>query len=420
MRLLLASLLAVALAPATAAAQGPTATTGAAEGIGAASVTLTGTVTPGPAASTAHFELGTSTLYGVATPGQSVAAGTDPVPLQATVNGLSPDTTYHYRLVAGDDAGADRTFKTAAAPVNPALPSIARLRTVEKTQSTARLTARITPNRSVTTWHVEWGRSTAFGNRTPDQTLQPGQGGGVTVGVGLEALPSFTKLYWRVVAANAAGVRRSGTATFTTLRDVSGISLSVAPDTAVWSGRVTLSGRIGGAGVNGLPVALEQSAFPFDAGFHQVGTARTNRTGVFRFASRDVFLATRFRAVTGTTPSATSTEVGVRVRVRASLHRARGSRRFQRLAGSANPGLPTGSATLQRQTRTGAWVRWRRTAVAPAAETVSTYGFRVKRSRRAVAYRVRVRPHDAGAHLAATTRTVVVAPRRARGGGSAR
>ena len=412
MRLLLTALLAVALAPATAAAQDPAVTTGPAQGVGATSVTLTGSVTPGAAATTAHFELGTTTAYGVSTPDQSIPAGGGDVPVQATATGLSANTTYHYRLVAGGVAGADQTVKTAPAPVNPTVPTIARLTTVEKTATTARLSARITPNRAVTTWHVEWGTSTSFGNRTPDQTLQPGQGGGVTVAVGLEDLPSYTKIYWRVVATNAAGVKRSGTATFTTLRALSGVTLRVFPDTTQWSGTVALSGRVAGAGVNGLTVALEQSSFPFDAGFHEVATARSGRTGEFRFPARPVFLATRFRAVTRTTPSSASTEVGALVRVRAGLHRARKTRRFQRLEGSANPGIPAGRATLQRRTRAGGWVRIRRKPVATPSTTASTYRFRVRRLRRAAAYRVRVEPRDGGAHLRNTTRTVVVSARR--------
>ena len=169
-----------------------------------------------------------------------------------------------------------------------------------------------------------------------------------------------------------------------------------------------------GEGVNGLTVALEQSSFPFDVAFHEIATARTSATGEFRFPARPVFLATRFRAVTRTTPSATSPEIGALVRVRAGLHRSRKSRRFQQLTGSANPGIPAGRATLQRRTRSGGWVRIRRKPVATPSTTASTYTFRVRRLRRAASYRVRVEPRDAGAHLRNTTRTVVVAQRRPR------
>jgi len=414
MRLLLASLLAVALAPATATAQAPAVTTGPAQGVGATSVTLTGTVNPDGSATTAHFELGTTTAYGVTTPDQTIPAGSDDVPVQATVQALTPNTTYHFRLVAGGVPGADLTFKTAPAPVNPTPPAIARLSALDKTATSARLTARITPNRAATTWYVEWGTSTAFGNRTPDETLPPNSGGGVVVTVQLTDLPSHTKIYWRVVATNAAGIKRSGTATFTTLRALSGVSLNLFPATTDWSGSVSFSGRVDGAGVNGLEVALEQTSFPFEAAFHEVAAVRTGRTGEFRFPARQVFLATRFRAVTRTVPSSASAEVAALVRVRTGLHRARTSRRFVRLAGKANPGVPAGRATLQRRTRSGGWTRIRRKPVATPSSTSSTYAFRVRRLRRPTVYRVLVEPRDAGAHLRGTTREVSVAARRRR------
>ena len=417
MRLLLALMLAAALAPATAAAQvpdPPTVTTGPAQAVGATSATLTGTVDPNGTATTYRFEYGTTTAYGVSSPPQSLGASDGDVPVQATVDKLTANTTYHFRLVAGGVNGADGTFKTGPAPVNPTAPAISRLTAADKTATSARLTARITPNRAVTTWYVEWGTSTAFGNRTPDQTLAPNSGGGVAVGVQLDGLPSHTKLYWRVVATNAAGVKRSGTATFTTLRALSGITLNVFPATTDWSGTVSISGRVDGAGVNGLDVALEQSSFPFDAAFHEVATVRTGRTGEFRFPARPVFLATRYRAVSRTAPVTTSTEIAALVRVRAGLHRARARRRSVRLAGKVNPGVPAGRATLQRRTRSGGWVRIRRKPVATPSSTASTYAFRVRRLRRAAAYRVVVDPRDAGAHLRGTSRAIGVAPRRAR------
>ena len=49
---------------------------------------------------------------------------------------------------------------------------------------------------------------------------------------------------------------------------------------------MSISGRVDGAGVNGLDVALEQSAFPYDAGSQEVATARTGSTGDFRFPRR--------------------------------------------------------------------------------------------------------------------------------------
>ena len=165
---------------------------------------------------------------------------------------------------------------------------------------------------------------------------------------------SYRRIYWRVVAANAAGIRRSGRTSFLTARAPSSVTLSVFPPLTTWSRTVSISGRVLGAGVGGIVVALEQSAFPYAAGFHQVATARTNGAGEFRFAALPVFLATRFRAVPQIAPRrgrarCSETRVRSRVAVRAAAQDAPlGAAR-----GHVNPGLPDGRATLQRRTRSG-------------------------------------------------------------------
>jgi hypothetical protein len=412
MRSLLATAVALFLiAPATAAAQDPSVTTGAAQP-GTTTATLNGTVNPNGAATIYRFEYGTTTAYGLSSPTQS-AGGTADVPVQATISGLTASTTYHYRLVAGDVEGADRTFTTTAATANPAAPSISRLSAVDKAPTSARLTARIDPNRAATTWHVEWGLTSGLGRSTPEQTIPTGDGA-VAVSVPLDGLPAHTKIHWRVVANNAAGLRRSGIAHFTTLRAPTGITLSVFPETALWSDSVSVSGRVQGSGVSGLTIALEQSAFPFSAGFQQVETARSKSRGDFRFASLPLFAATRFRAVTRTAVSVTSAEIGANVRARVGIRRTAKTRRTLRLTGGVQPGLPTGSATLQRQTRSGGWTFVKRKALSTASTSSSTYRFKVWRKRRSAFYRVKVSANDGGAHLGAVSRALLVGKKRKR------
>lgn len=91
----------------------PTAVTGAATNVGDSGATLAGTVTPDGAPVTARFEYGTTTAYG------RTAAATGATAVSATLTGLAPETTYHYRLVAtspggGTGRGQDRTFRTTA------------------------------------------------------------------------------------------------------------------------------------------------------------------------------------------------------------------------------------------------------------------------------------------------------------------
>jgi hypothetical protein len=99
----------------------PTVTTGAASNLAQATATLNGTVNPNGAATTCHFEYGTTTGYGTNTPDDtSPGSGTSAVPVSANVSSLTADTLYHFRLSctnsAGTTNGSDATFTTLATP----------------------------------------------------------------------------------------------------------------------------------------------------------------------------------------------------------------------------------------------------------------------------------------------------------------
>ncbi|MGX6446933.1 hypothetical protein ACVU7I_02515 [Patulibacter sp. S7RM1-6] len=118
----LAGVVALAVAPAAAsAAEKPSATTGLTGSLTSQSVVLTGTVDPNGAPTRYRFDLGTSKKYGTKTAAQSAGRGTSPVAATTPVAGLTPDTLYHYRVVAsnakGRTLGADRTFRTPKQPL---------------------------------------------------------------------------------------------------------------------------------------------------------------------------------------------------------------------------------------------------------------------------------------------------------------
>lgn len=110
----------LAVANAVAAVTAPAASTAAASRITRDSARLNGRVNPHGAATTYHFEFGTTTAYTASTPAKTTGAGTTGVQVHATISGLTPGTRYHFRLVAqnvaGTTAGADRSFVTKAAP----------------------------------------------------------------------------------------------------------------------------------------------------------------------------------------------------------------------------------------------------------------------------------------------------------------
>jgi C1A family cysteine protease len=86
----------------------PTVTTGSALFTGSDSVTLNGTVNPNGAETTYYFEYGTTDSYGSTTTAASAGSGESTESVSADLTGLSPDITYHYRLVAENDIGSTR------------------------------------------------------------------------------------------------------------------------------------------------------------------------------------------------------------------------------------------------------------------------------------------------------------------------
>lgn len=98
----------------------PSATTGPATGVGAAEATLTGSVSPHGLQTSFFFAYGTTTAYGQETPKASAGGGAGAASVSASLTGLSPATTYHFKLVAENESGtvpgADETFTTAPIP----------------------------------------------------------------------------------------------------------------------------------------------------------------------------------------------------------------------------------------------------------------------------------------------------------------
>jgi hypothetical protein len=86
--------------------------------------TLNGTGNPDGVRTDYWFQYGTTTAYGNETPHRDGGSGTEPQNVSERVTGLSPSTTYHFRLVAQPDGGhplygPDQSFTTLGARSNP-------------------------------------------------------------------------------------------------------------------------------------------------------------------------------------------------------------------------------------------------------------------------------------------------------------
>ena len=105
----------------TAMADAPEARTTGVNGVEAGAATLVGTVDSNGEATTYYFEYGTTRRYGSRTADANNGNGTNRRTVRVRVEGLAPNTRYHFRLVAsnpsGVRSGADRNFKTKPQPL---------------------------------------------------------------------------------------------------------------------------------------------------------------------------------------------------------------------------------------------------------------------------------------------------------------
>ncbi|MEA2397565.1 MAG: hypothetical protein QOK25_1121 [Thermoleophilaceae bacterium] len=141
----------------------------------------------------------------------TINAGTD-----ALANGAN-DFDGDARAVGITDIGADEFV--------PLAPTVATGTASAVGLTTATLHGTINPNACATTYHFEYGTSTAYGQRTPDQTLPVGtstQPVSATIG----GLPPGTAHDFRLVTSSAIGPASGTNAAFATLPDpFAGVSL---------------------------------------------------------------------------------------------------------------------------------------------------------------------------------------------------
>ena len=187
--------------------------------------TLQTEVDPGGVAATCEFEYVSEADYDASAPnpysaGQTapctpadLGAGSGFVPASADLTGLQPATTYHFRVVVTNAAGAlsstDHEFLTDLAA------RISGLRADVGSQTSADVSAEINPLGEETSYYFEYGTTTAYGTQVPVSAVSVGSGvGDVPVSARFEGLSPNTTYHWRVVATNPSGTTTSRDHTF--------------------------------------------------------------------------------------------------------------------------------------------------------------------------------------------------------------
>ena len=106
---------------------------------------------------TVHFEYGATTTYGSNTT-NSVHTGNTTQNISANIGGLSPNTTYHFRLVGTSDGetkyGHDRMFRTFS-PTGPPVAATGAATNVASFSAT--LNGSVYPHGFTTTAYFQYG-----------------------------------------------------------------------------------------------------------------------------------------------------------------------------------------------------------------------------------------------------------------------
>ena len=192
----------------------PVVTTNVATNITSSSATLNGTVHPNGLTTTVHFEYGITTNYGSTTANRNYTGNTTQS-VSANITGLSPDTTYHFRLVGtnsgGTSYGSDRTFTTLSAT---GAPVVTTSPATNVAISSATLNGSLDPHGFSTSVHFQYGTTTSYGLTTAPQS----QSGNTyrNLSANVSSLSAHTTYHFRIIATNSAGTRLGSDRTFTT------------------------------------------------------------------------------------------------------------------------------------------------------------------------------------------------------------
>jgi hypothetical protein len=395
------------------AADPPLADTGAAKDVGQTQATLVAKVTPRGTNTSVRFDLGTSTSYGLQSSSKDIGSGADPVTVEIPVQGLTANTTYHFRVVATSDGGsvqgADATLKTAAVPAAITAPAASTGGVSDVQTNAATLTASVNPHGATTTFRFEYGTTTGYGAATGTGTIGASTRTG-TVRTRIGNLTAGKRYHYRIVATNSAGTTRGGDRSFTAATTATSATLTASKDPVTYGQPVTLSGKLGGSKISNVRVRLQTTGFPFDAPFADTGNAlRSTSKGEYTFTLPAVTRTTRALVVVDGLPSFVSKTLVVRSAARAGItsitRRADG---HVVVRGRVIPVTANGVAALQRQSAAGQWLPLKRAHV----RADGRYTVTLLARKRAMAIRAVGLPHDNGAHVTGTSRTVKIAARR--------
>jgi hypothetical protein len=264
------------------------------------------------------------------------------------------------------------------------------------TSSSATVRGTVSPNKESTTYHFEYGTTTAYGTVTPDQGPVGGNAG-KSASADLAQLTPSTTYHYRLVATNPSGTTDGADRTFTTLAPGqappggNAVTIAATPASVAFGRATTISGQVTGSGNGGVQVTLESQPLGATGGkFTTVTSATTDASGNYTFTVTPTE-NTQYQVSAKTKPPATSPLAQVKVRFAVTLRLSDATPRRGirvRFSGVVRP-TRAGFALIQRRTRTGAFRTVAKALLHPSTAGESAYSTRL-RVRSSGVYRVRV------------------------------
>jgi hypothetical protein len=230
--------------------QAPTVITLAATGITFSGATLNGSVNANNSSTTVTFNWGLTTAYGNtinATP--STVTGNTPTPVLANITGLSPLTTYHFRVTgtnsAGTSYGNDLTFTTLTAA-----PTVVTNAASNISGNNATLNGTVNANTFSTSVSFDYGLTTTYGTNVAG-TPTPVTGNTPTpVSAAISGLTVGLTYHFRCNGTNSYGTTNGNDMSF-----VAGCQLPGSAGTITGPSNVCVNATNVGYSVGSIPNA---------------------------------------------------------------------------------------------------------------------------------------------------------------------
>lgn len=181
---------------------------------------VTGTVNPNGATTDYWYEYGIGTSLGKQSPTQTVGSGRVAILAPGYITGLTKSTTYYYRLVAqnqyGKSTGKTLTLRTSSSSVAPVgtVPTAKTFPADTITKTGASLHGEVNPNKGMTQYWFEYGRTNRLGNTTAFVSV--GNGENSIVANAMPTLSPNTTYYFRINAQNEYGTVNGSILSFKT------------------------------------------------------------------------------------------------------------------------------------------------------------------------------------------------------------